>query len=132
MTTPNSLRLPDDEIVRIYREARPGTHAQSVKTLARVCGASERAIVSILERRSADLGMAPRPKWSGHTYGFITPTARSVAIDDVMRTRLMKMKHHIDNAQKEFEAMRKLLEAMEDGIQDNIYANGSSKRAAAR
>ena len=130
MTAPNSLRLPDDEIVRIYREARPGTHAQSVKTLAHVCGASERAIVSILERRSADLGMAPRPKWSGHTYGFITPAARSISIDDVMRTRLMKLKHYMENIQKEFDAMERLLEAMEDGLQDNIYANGSSKRIA--
>lgn len=119
MVQPNSLTLPDDEIVRLYRDNRVGDWAQMIKNLARINGATERQIVSILNRRTRDLGDAPTPTWTGSTYTLIAPPKRPVAIDDILLRRIVMVLKGLDSISAEISRLRDLAESLKSGLEES-------------
>lgn len=125
MVQPNSLTLPDDEIVRLYRENRVGDWAQMIKNLARINGATERQIVSILNRRTRDLGDAPTPTWTGSTYALIAPPKRPVAIDDILLKRINMVIKSLNSIISEAEKTKEMAESLKLGLEESAAGRRS-------
>lgn len=126
---PNSLRVPDDDIVRIYKENKHQDWAKQIKFLARLNGASEMDIVSILERRSSDLGAAARPvRTSASDYGLIMPTPAPKAFEQVVLRRINTAKEKVSSAIKEMNSVLRMLEVLEDGVKENGAQNRAYRR----
>lgn len=125
MVQPNSLTLPDDEIVRLYRENRVGDWAQMIKNLARINGATERQIVSILNRRTRDLGDAPTPTWTGSTYALIAPPKRPVGIDDILVKRINMVIKSLNHIISEAEKTKEMAESLKLGLEESAAGRRS-------
>lgn len=120
MNAPNSFKLSDDDIVRLYKENRADDWGKMIMNLARVAGASDKDIVSILNRRSDELGTAPVPKMTGSTFSFIRPAVRSFSMDDLMLRRVQAAKQHAKEAIDEMESLVKLLDGIELGLRESV------------
>lgn len=129
MIKPNSLKMPDDDIVRVYKENRLKDWAKQINALARVNGVPEMAIVSILERRSDDLGAAAIPRRTGNTsYGLILPTPSPDAFDQVMLQRIAAIRTKVNSMEESAKSILRSLDALEEGILENNAHNNSRKR----
>lgn len=122
MVKPNSFRLPDDEIVRLYKENRLGDWAKMIPSIARVAGATEQQLVSILNRRSDDLGMCPTPHWTGHTFVLVMPKPSVKSINDILLRRIQMARTHANAAIDEMKNLVKILNGIEAGIKENASA----------
>lgn len=126
---PDSLKIPDDDIVRIYRENKQGDWAKQVNFLARLNGASEMDIVSILIRRSSDLGAAARPVRTGpSTFGFVLPTPSPRAFDQVVLKRIDTARQKVEAAISELNSTLRTLDTIEEGILENGRQNAQQRR----
>lgn len=125
MARPNSFKLSDDDIVRLYKENRLGDWSKMIVSIARVAGATESDIVSILSRRSEELGSAPTPKMAGSTFTFIRPTARSVTLDDLLLRRVQTARNLARATISEMEEIVKLLGGVETGLREGVRSNAS-------
>lgn len=126
---PDSLKIPDDDIVRIYRENKQGDWAKQVNFLARLNGASEMDIVSILIRRSSDLGAAARPVRTGpSTFGFVLPTPSPRAFDQVVLKRIEAARQKVEAAISELNSTLRTLDTIEEGILENGRQNAQQRR----
>lgn len=121
---PNSLKIPDDDIVRIYRENKQGDWAKQVNFLARLNGASEMDIVSVLIRRSSDLGAAARPVRTGpSTFGFVLPTPSPRAFDQVVLKRIEVARQKVEAAISDLQSTLRTLDTIAEGIVENGKQN---------
>ena len=124
MVKPNSLKIKDDDIVRIYKENKQNDWGKQIYFLAHLNGASEMDIVSILERRSDDLGTAARPKrTSPNDYILILPTPSPRAFDQIALQRIDATKAKAKHAIDELKAVVRSLEMVEVSIKENGLQN---------